>query len=306
MRAVPALAHLLLLLLLLLAAAAGDGAPSSVRSRRMPHRRQQKNTTCEHAMTKHCNASRSVSVLECVQCLEAHNSTVTAAGCTEAEEKTFCEAFAPPPPPPPPPPAPPPAPPPKPPPPPPPPPPMYWPHAVYNYRRKLTSASKDVETWAASARNARHWMAEHDPDYPLYHLTGVEGWVNDPNGVTWDHRTGLYHRLYQYTRTYSGPEEPYTCWGMNEGNTGCDRHSYRGREYSGCAQGEPWCFGSEGAFDTRNATGFPVWQVQGAKPHKFSPVTFLPKAMGHAVSRDLATWEDWPGRETTRLLIFPF
>ena len=291
MRSLPALEKLpqsMLLLLLLVDAVVGDGVLASARGDLQPHRRQdsKKNTTCADVLSRNCNASHSV--IECAQCIGSHGRSVVAAGCTEAEQQKFCEAFGPQPPSPPPPPRPPPpllAPPPQPQPPraPTPPPANYWPHSVYNYRQNLRSFSKDVNSWAVSARNARHWMAEKDPDYPLYHLTGVEGWVNDPNGVTWDHRTGLYHRMYQYARTYSGPEEPYTCFGLNEGNTGCDRYSYRGREYSGCAEGEPWCFGFDGEFDTRNATGFPVWRTQGTKPRKFSPVTFLPKAMGHAV-----------------------
>ena len=30
-----------------------------------------------------------------------------------------------------------------------------------------------------------------------------EGWNNDPNGVTFDPHTGIYHRFYQYDPTYS-------------------------------------------------------------------------------------------------------
>lgn len=31
----------------------------------------------------------------------------------------------------------------------------------------------------------------------------LEGWNNDPNGVTFDPHTGIYHRFYQYDPTYS-------------------------------------------------------------------------------------------------------
>jgi len=46
-------------------------------------------------------------------------------------------------------------------------------------------------------------MILHDPDYPKYHMVAPEGWINDPNGVTWDPKTGLYHRFYQYDKTFN-------------------------------------------------------------------------------------------------------
>jgi sucrose-6-phosphate hydrolase SacC (GH32 family) len=186
--------------------------------------------------------------------------------------------------------------------------PLPWPKSVYGYRRRLRTFSKDVAGWAGSARAVRSWMAARDPDFPLYHLTAPEGWVNDPNGVTFDHRTGLYHRLYQYSKTYAGPEEPHTCWGQ-PGNIGCDLYDYRGHEFAGCAEGEPWCLSSGpdhsgsnstnatgNGFNTSNATGMPTWVVSSrGRTVTLSPQAYLWKAMGHAVSRDLATWEDWPG-----------
>ena len=43
----------------------------------------------------------------------------------------------------------------------------------------------------------------NDPDYPIYHLAAPEGWNNDPNGIIHDeHVDGLYHRFYQYDKTY--------------------------------------------------------------------------------------------------------
>ena len=39
-------------------------------------------------------------------------------------------------------------------------------------------------------------MIEHDPQRPRYHFTGVESWINDPNGpIYWN---GVYHLFYQY------------------------------------------------------------------------------------------------------------
>ena len=78
-----------------------------------------------------------------------------------------------------------------------------WPPAVTNYRDLLNRLSKNTTEWGAAARELRQWMIAHDPDYPLYHLAAPEGWNNDPNGVTFDPHTGLYHRFYQYDPTYS-------------------------------------------------------------------------------------------------------
>lgn len=170
-----------------------------------------------------------------------------------------------------------------------------WPQSVYRYRGMLRGFSKDTAAWATSARSMRSWMANEDPDVPLYHLTAPEGWVNDPNGVTYDHRTGLYHRMYQYMKTYAGPEEQGTCWGENTGNTGCETYNYRGHAYAGCAEGPPWCINASdpSKFDTSSATGMPTWNATPGV--SLSARTRIWKAMGHAVSRDLATWEDWPG-----------
>ncbi len=78
-----------------------------------------------------------------------------------------------------------------------------WPAAVTDYRALLQTSSKNATLWAATAARLRAWMQATDPDYPLYHLAAPEGWVNDPNGVTYDAGRGLYHRFYQYDKTYS-------------------------------------------------------------------------------------------------------
>jgi beta-fructofuranosidase len=71
------------------------------------------------------------------------------------------------------------------------------------YRNLLISFSKNTTKWSNKARNLRNFMIKNDPDYPLYHLVAPEGWINDPNGVTYDPNTGLYHRFYQYNKFYS-------------------------------------------------------------------------------------------------------
>jgi beta-fructofuranosidase len=74
---------------------------------------------------------------------------------------------------------------------------------IQAYRDLLIAFSKNTSVWADTSRALREYMAANDPDYPLYHLVAPEGWVNDPNGVTFDPGTGLYHRFYQYNKFYS-------------------------------------------------------------------------------------------------------
>jgi hypothetical protein len=130
-----------------------------------------------------------------------------------------------------------------------------WDPSISAYRSMLVSfsgthaAGVDVPKWAAVTRAAREWMVAHDPDYPTYHLAAPEGWNNDPNGVTFDARgaqgAGLYHRFYQYDKTYSDD----------------------------CRHGR-----------IKNCT------IEGKAI--LNPAS---RVWGHTVSRDGATWEDWPG-----------
>eukprot|EP01052_Picozoa_sp_SAG31_P037640 SAG31_NODE_4896_length_2879_cov_2.297842_1_plen_657_part_00 len=127
-----------------------------------------------------------------------------------------------------------------------------WSPPVEAYRSMLVAFSGslakgvDVPAWAATTRALRQWMIANDPDYPIYHLAAPEGWNNDPNGVTYDPQgDGLYHRFYQYDKTYS----------------------------DNCMHG-----------NIKNCT------VDGKKI--LNPAS---RVWGHTVSRDGATWEDWPG-----------
>ena len=94
-----------------------------------------------------------------------------------------------------------------------------WPAPVVDYRAVLYTDNATAIALAAAA--LRTWMAANDPDYPLYHLAPPEGHANDPNGVTWDAARGLYHRFYQYDRTYDE-----SC--MHGNYTDCDRFSRNG------------------------------------------------------------------------------
>ena len=60
-----------------------------------------------------------------------------------------------------------------------------------------------IPTYARTGLDLRNFMIDNDPNYPIYHLTAPEGWMNDPNGVTYDPVDKLYHRFYQYNPNYS-------------------------------------------------------------------------------------------------------
>eukprot|EP00948_MAST-09A_sp_MAST-9A-sp1_P003308 g3308.t1 len=67
----------------------------------------------------------------------------------------------------------------------------------------LRRFEKNSSVWEITAKAARQWMMKADADYPIYHLVAPEGWINDPNGVTFDPTSNLYHRFYQYDKTWN-------------------------------------------------------------------------------------------------------
>lgn len=65
---------------------------------------------------------------------------------------------------------------------------------VLSYRRVVKS--KDIKTYSQAALKLRKWMIENDPHRPIYHFTGPESWINDPNGPIY--YKGKYHLFYQF------------------------------------------------------------------------------------------------------------
>jgi beta-fructofuranosidase len=96
--------------------------------------------------------------------------------------------------------------------------------------------SRDKAVYAQASVELRRWLISQDPHYPLYHFTGPESWINDPNGPIY--YEGNYHPFYQFLPPSS---------------------ERKGLELDKFA----WGYGHE-------------------------------MSMGHAVSRDLVHWEDWP------------
>ena len=87
------------------------------------------------------------------------------------------------------------------------------PKPVADYRRVVRST--DLETYSAAALALRKWMIANDPYRPLYHFTGVESWINDPNGPIY--HDGKYHLFYQFDPQLPDGKGGWTrskrCWG---------------------------------------------------------------------------------------------
>lgn len=81
------------------------------------------------------------------------------------------------------------------------------------YRRVVQS--KDLEAYSKGALAYRKWSIENDPYRPLYHFTGLESWINDPNGVIYN--DGKYHLFYQFDPIVpngsAGWQRSKRCWG---------------------------------------------------------------------------------------------
>jgi len=70
--------------------------------------------------------------------------------------------------------------------------------------------SKDIDTFSHAALRLRRWMIENDPQRPIYHFTGPESWINDPNGPIY--YRGKYHLFYQFDPIVDGKRSK-RCWG---------------------------------------------------------------------------------------------
>ena len=87
------------------------------------------------------------------------------------------------------------------------------PKPVADYRNvvKIT----DVEIYSRAALSLRKWMIEHDPHRPIYHFTGPESWINDPNGPIC--HKGKYHLFFQFdpmvSDEHGGSRRSARCWG---------------------------------------------------------------------------------------------
>ncbi|MCX6344054.1 MAG: GH32 C-terminal domain-containing protein [Armatimonadetes bacterium] len=79
---------------------------------------------------------------------------------------------------------------------------------VSDYRAVLKS--KDIKVYSKAALGLRKGMITSDPHRPIYHFTGPESWINDPNGPIY--YKGKYHLFYQFAPIVDGNRSPI-CWG---------------------------------------------------------------------------------------------
>lgn len=83
---------------------------------------------------------------------------------------------------------------------------------ILNYRKVVTST--DLDAYRSAAKAVRLQMIKADPYRPLYHFTGVESWINDPNGPIY--YQGKYHLFYQFDPQVpagDGWRRSARCWG---------------------------------------------------------------------------------------------
>ena len=164
---------------------------------------------------------------------------------------------------------------------------------VRNFRKVVRS--KDIETFSKAALALRRWMIENDPHRPIYHFTGPESWINDPNGVIY--HKGKYHLFYQFDPIVDGrrskrcwghavsrdlvhwvdwpvaiwPDSKYDRGGVYSGNMVIDDKGVPTALYTGNVRGHAECYGMQ----ARSHDGFLTWKkkmVMDKRPIPESPV----------------------------------
>ncbi len=172
------------------------------------------------------------------------------------------------------------------------------PEPVRSFREVVRS--KDIKTYSKAALALRRWMIENDPHCPIYHFTGPESWINDPNGVIY--HKGKYHLFYQfdpqlpdgrggYTRSKRTwghaasddlvhwvdwpvaiwPDSPHDRGGVYSGNMAIDDDGIPTALYTGNVAGHRECYGMQ----ARSRDGFLTWEkkmVMDKRPIPESPV----------------------------------
>ncbi|MCX6878778.1 MAG: glycoside hydrolase family 32 protein [Verrucomicrobia bacterium] len=79
---------------------------------------------------------------------------------------------------------------------------------VSAYRAVLKTT--DTAIYSKAALELRKGIIANDPHRPIYHFTGPESWINDPNGPIC--HQGKYHLYYQFAPMIGG-NKGSICWG---------------------------------------------------------------------------------------------
>lgn len=152
------------------------------------------------------------------------------------------------------------------------------PNEVAAFRQVVQS--KDLDTFSKAAVRLRRWMIENDPHRPVYHFTGPESWINDPNGVIY--HQGKYHLFYQFDPIVNGrrskrcwghavsdnlvhwadwpvaiwPDSPHDREGVYSGNMVIDDDGVPTALYTGNVRGHAECYGMQ----ARSHDGMLTWK----------------------------------------------
>jgi len=174
--------------------------------------------------------------------------------------------------------------------------------------------SKDKSTYASAALNLRRWMIKNDPHRPIYHFTGPESWINDPNGVIYHERT--YHLFYQYDPIVNGkrskrcwghavskdlvhwedwpvalwPDTKYDRNGVYSGNMVIDDNGIPTALYTGNVQGTFPDYKEVYGMLARSYDGFLTWEKKMIMHNKQRPSKSSPVHWDAQIWKDGSTW----------------
>jgi len=178
--------------------------------------------------------------------------------------------------------------------------------------------STDVATFSKAALALRRYMIENDPHRPVYHFTGPESWINDPNGVIY--HQGKYHLFYQFDPIVEGrrskrcwghavsddlvhwvdwpvaiwPDSPHDRGGVYSGNMTIDDEGNPAALYTGNVAGHRETYGML----ARSTDGFRTWQKKMVMDNKQRPNPQSPVHWDAQVWKEGDTWQQLIGGTT--------
>jgi beta-fructofuranosidase len=175
--------------------------------------------------------------------------------------------------------------------------------------------SKDKALYSKAALELRLWMMENDPYRPIYHFTGPESWINDPNGVIF--HKGMYHLFYQFDPIVDGqrskrcwghaaskdlvhwedwpvalwPDTPYDQGGVYSGNMVIDDNGIPTAFYTGNVQARKETYGMQ----ARSLDGFLTWEKKMVMHNDQRPDASSPVHWDAQIWKDSNVWHQLIG-----------